>query len=214
MHFPSSSRSSLPASLGLAALGLVSLGLAAAPARAQTQDLFVSNQNNNTISRFAGTGLGTFSTIATTLSDPNGTLNAPRGLVFDTRGDLFAANSGGNSITEFAAGNTSGTLGAGTVALTGGGLNLPRVLVFDTRGDLFAANVAGNSITEFAFNPASGTFGAGAVVETGLSVPRFLAFGPSAPPAVPEASTTVSLGLLLALGLGGTVMAARKKRKA
>ena len=31
---------------------------------------------------------------------------------------------------------------------------------------------------------------------------------------VPEASTTVSLGLLLALGMGGTVMAARKTRKA
>ena len=150
----------------LSQFALVALGLAAlAPtARAQTQDLFVSNQNNNTISRFAGTGLGTFSTIATTLSDPNGTLNAPRGLVFDTRGDLFAAN------------------------------------------------VTFNSITEFAFNPASGTFGAGAVVETGLSGPSFLAFGPV--PAVPEASTTVSLGLLLALGLGGTVMAARKKRKA
>lgn len=31
---------------------------------------------------------------------------------------------------------------------------------------------------------------------------------------VPEASTTVSLGLLLALGLGGLVVAARKKRTA
>lgn len=32
------------------------------------------------------------------------------------------------------------------------------------------------------------------------------------PAAVPEASTTVSLGLLLALGLGGVVVAAKKKR--
>jgi len=36
----------------------------------------------------------------------------------------------------------------------------------------------------------------------------------SAPPAVPEASTTVSLGLLLALGLGGTVVAARRRKRA
>jgi len=33
-------------------------------------------------------------------------------------------------------------------------------------------------------------------------------------PAVPEASTTVSLGLLLALGLGGLVVAARRKNSA
>jgi len=34
------------------------------------------------------------------------------------------------------------------------------------------------------------------------------------PPAVPEASTTVSLGLLLALGLGGIVVAAKRKKRA
>ena len=34
------------------------------------------------------------------------------------------------------------------------------------------------------------------------------------PPAVPEASTTVSLGLLLALGMGGVVVAARRKKAA
>ena len=36
--------------------------------------------------------------------------------------------------------------------------------------------------------------------------------GSGTPAAVPEASTTVSFGLLLALGLGSVVMAARKKR--
>ena len=34
------------------------------------------------------------------------------------------------------------------------------------------------------------------------------------PPAVPEASTTVSFGLLLALGLGGAVVASRRKKAA
>ena len=37
-----------------------------------------------------------------------------------------------------------------------------------------------------------------------------VSFGMAA--AVPEASTAVSLGLLLALGLGGVVMAARRKK--
>ena len=37
---------------------------------------------------------------------------------------------------------------------------------------------------------------------------------PTPVPAVPEASTTVSLGLLLALGLGGTMVAAKRKKAA
>jgi sugar lactone lactonase YvrE len=233
--------------------------LADAPAHAQTQDLFVSNTGTSTISRYAGTGPGTFSTTATTLS--GGGLNSPQGLAFDTRGDLFAASIGNDTITEFAAGTTPGTFGA-TSALSGG-LNEPFGLAFDARGDLFAANFGNGSITEFAFNPATGTFGAGTtfatgvnapeglafdargdlfvanagfntitefaftagvgtapgtfgtgtVVETGLNTPSFLAFGPSVP-AVPEASTTVSLGLLLALGMGGMVVAAKRKRRA
>ena len=76
----------------------------------------------------------------------------------------------------------------------------------DARGDLFAANanqnVKGNTITEFAAGTTPGTFRAAQIIETGLSGPIFLAFGPSISAPVPEASTTVSLGLLLALGLG------------
>ena len=86
------------------------------------------------------------------------------------------------------------------------------------QGDLFAASSSatgansGNSITKFAAGAAPG--GTGTVVETGLNSPSFLAFGPLPSAPVPEASTTVSLGLLLVLGLGGAVMAARKKRAA
>lgn len=171
-----------PLSSLLASLGLISLSLAAAPAQAQTQDLFVSiagNSANTSISRFAGTGPGTFSTASTTLT--GGGSNSRQGLAFDARGDLFAANFDGGSnnqgsINEFAANATPGTLGAGTPALTGGGLNGPFGLAFDARGDLFAANFSGNSITEFAFNAASGTLGTGTVVETGLNGPVGLAF--------------------------------------
>jgi hypothetical protein len=261
MHSTSSSHSSLPASLGFAALGLLSLGLAVAPARAQTQDLFVPNLYGGTISRFAGTGPGTFSTTAIPLS---GGLSYPAGLAFDSRGNLFVANSAGSdSITEFAftpgAGATPGTFGTATM-LTGGGLAEPNGLAFDASGNLFTSNLLGTTITEFAFNSNTGTFGTGVAAATGLNSPAglafdaqgdlfvgsfyggtitklaagatpgtfrtgtvvatdlngpvFLSFGllPSAP--VPESSTTVSLGLLLALGMGGMVVAARKRRKA
>ena len=176
MHL-SPGRAALLAALGLAAL-------APTTARAQTQDLFVSNAGSNTISRFAGTGPGTFSTAATTLSDPS--LDNPRGLAFDARGDLFAANlhPGGSdpyegSITEFAAGTAPGTFGA-TTTMTDPSLNNPVGLAVDARGDLFAANIFGNSITEFLAGPTPGTFGPATVVTApSLNGPFGLAFDAS-----------------------------------
>lgn len=48
---------------------------------------------------------------------------------------------------------------------------------------------------------------------SGSQVAASFQAGPNAaPPAVPEASTTVSFGLLLALGMGGVVVAARRKK--
>ncbi len=176
-------------------------------------DLFVSSQNGGSagqgsITEFVSTGAGTFGAV-TSFTAPS--LNFPDGLAFDNNGDLFAANQDGNSITEFAAGATPGSLGAGTTFATG--LNLPTGLGVDARGDLFAANFGASSITEFA-STGAGTFAAGRVVETGLSNPTLLAFGPSASAPVPEASTTASLGLLLALGLGGLVVSARRRKAA
>ena len=139
----------------------------------------------------------------------------PLGLAVDASGNLFAADYSGGTITEFSL-LTGGAYGVGQNFATG--LSRPNGLAFDAHGDLFAANSAGNvsgqgSITEFAFDSVAGTFAAGKTVETGLSGPSDVAFSPIAPPAVPEASTTVSLGLLLALGVGGLAVA-RKRRKA
>jgi len=114
------------------------------------------------------------------------------------------------------AGIGPGTFSTTATMLSGGGLSNPFGLAFDARGDLFVVNNGSNSIIKFAFNPAgnggAGAFGAAQTVETGLSDPSFLAFGPSVSAPVPEASTTVSLGLLLALGMGGMVVAAKRKK--
>ncbi len=159
--------------LALAALGLLSL--AAAPARAQTQDLFVSNFNSDTIARFAGTGPGTFATTGTDLS---GGLSKPQGLVFDAQGDLFAANVGTGTITKFPAGPTPGSLGAGMVVETD--LSYPVGLVFDKSGDLFVANLEANTITKFAAGTAPGTFGAAmTLTDPSLINPDGLAFDKS-----------------------------------
>ncbi len=138
--------------------------LAPTAARAQTQDLFLTNSDftrNNTISRFASNGSGMFATNAMTLNDP--ILNSPQGLAFDTHGDLFAANYRGNNITEFAAGTTPDTLGATTI-LGDSSLSQPIGLALNIHGDLFIANLSGGnhfqgSITEFAAGATLGTFG-------------------------------------------------------
>ena len=198
MHFFSSRAAALG---GLAALSLAAL--IPASARAQTQDLFVVNNAGNTVSRFAGTGPGAFSTTATTLS---GGLNGPQGLAFDARGDLFVTNIGSNSITEFAS-TGPGTFGAGTVVETG--LNNPNGLAFDARGDLFVVNQNGDSITEFPFtagmNGAAGTFGAGTVIETGLNDPTFLAFDAHGDLfAANDYTNDVSQGSILEFAAGAT----------
>ena len=211
-----------PGTFGVGAIvetGLNGPGALAFDARG---DLFAANLGSrslvgaDTIIKFAaGATPGTLGT-ATTISAPN--IKFLSGIAVDTRGDLFAADIGTNTlmgnnlgtITEFAVNPATGGLLPGQIIISG--LNLPDGLAFDAGGDLFAANSGGASILKFALNPAMGTFGAAQTVETGFSDALFPAFGPSAP--VPESSTTVSLSLLLALGLGGVVAAARKKRRA
>jgi len=142
------------------------LGLCAllpAAAHAQAQDLYVSNQNSNTINRFASNGGGMFSTNGTVVSP---SLNNPTGIAFDSFGDLFAADNGNNTITEFLA-------GGGTNVLSGGGLNGPRGLAFDSRGDLFAADNNGNGLSIFAATGTPGVLGMGRVVTTSAGAPLF-----------------------------------------
>ena len=57
----------------------------------------------------------------------------PIALAFDASGNLFVANSGDNTVSEFAPGSTTPT-----ATLTG--LNDPDALAFDASGNLFVAN--------------------------------------------------------------------------
>ena len=175
-------------------------------------DLFTADFNGGTVDEFAATGTpGVFAGAKVVES---GLIN-PTGLAFDSLGDLFVGNSGINTISEFMATGTPGTFGASST-LSGGGLNGVAGLAFDKQGDLFVADrngPNGGTITEFA-SAGAGTFGTGKLIPlNGLGGPAFLVVGPASAP-VPEASTTVSLGLLLALGLGGMVVAAKRKKAA
>ena len=107
-----------------------------------------------------------------------------------------------------------------TNTLSGADIFTGGVILVDKETGLFPATITGVSIdpstTATGLNPATVTFDA-----TDIFVPltaRFnsggakivLDYTTAAP--VPEASTTVSLGLLLALGMGGLVIAKKRKK--
>lgn len=79
-----------------------------------------------------------------------------------------------------------------------------------TKGKFLTAG----SVETIVFTSPDGPNGTLAVSGTGLSGKKAMsgyAYSVVGPDPVPEASTTVSFGLLLALGLGGVAIAARKK---
>jgi len=94
----------------------------------------------------------------------SGILDAPLGIAFDAKGNLFVANSGNNTIAEFTPGG-NGTVFAST------GLNHPMGLAFDSTGDLFVSNTDGNNIMKFTPEGNSTVF-----ASTGLNNPMGLAF--------------------------------------
>jgi streptogramin lyase len=139
----------LPAVAGVVSI----LGLGSAMA---TEDVFVTNNGNNTVEEIAPGGVDT--TFAST------GLNGPTGLVFNTSGDLFVANNGSGDIEEF---SSNGTLLNGAFAT---GLNAPRGLVIDTQGNLYVANQSIGTIDKISPSGVVTTFATGFYAPTGLAI--------------------------------------------
>jgi sugar lactone lactonase YvrE len=125
---------------------------------------------------------GTQSTFATGLTEP-------RGLAFDSAGNLFEADKTSGNIYEFTPGGVRSTFATG--------LFQPIGLAFDGAGNLFEADVGSGNIFEFTPGGVRSTFA------TGLSGPSWLAFGP-ARASVPDSGATIML-LGAALGMLGVV---------
>ena len=129
----------------------------------------------------AGTGktLGVYT--GTTASATLTGLNEPAALAFDGSGNLFVANAGNGTVSEFAPGGT-------TPFATLTGLTNPAALAFDGSSHLFVANSGNATVSEFA--PGATTPFA---TLTGLSDPVALAFDGSG-------------NLFVANGTGNTVL--------
>ena len=178
----------LPAAIAAVALALT----AATPARA---DILYVTLANNRIEKITSAGTG--SVFAST------GLSTPRGLAFDSVGNLYAANDGSNTIEKFTLG------GVGSVFASG--LNGPAGLAFGVAGELYVSNLNDGTITkitaggvrsQFANAGSSGTNALAATNDAGVPLP--LANGyPTPEPA--------SAALL---GLGTLLLATRRRRSA
>jgi len=124
---------------------------------------------------------------AITLTAANGSLNAPRGLAFDARGDLWVANSGGSTIVAYNRGQIAGSGSVTpyeTVAIPNA-TGSPTAIAFDNSGDLWANSVTGAAIIEYSSPQLSvGGAAAPAAVVSVATVPVSVAFDP-APVALP-----------------------------
>ena len=73
-------------------------------------------------------------------------MNEPEEITIDPSGHIWAANFGGNSLSEF---NSTDGSPVSATAFTGGGLYAPLGLAVDTAGHLWIANTDGNVLSEF-----------------------------------------------------------------
>ena len=124
----------------------------------------------------SGVGLGAVATIDPGTLNPLGTgFTTPQAVAVDSVGNVFVADAGANTITEFAAGSTTGTaLSTGSVKLSG-----PNGIAVDAAGDVFIADTGNNHIVEIPVVSGALASSSTATFTAGLSAPNGLAFDAS-----------------------------------
>jgi hypothetical protein len=110
----------------------------------------------------------------TTISGPSTGLNAPSGVALDQSENLYVANGANDSITVYAAGQTSGDVAPiATISGAATGLNDPQGVAIGLDGTIWVANQGANTVTEYAAG-ANGNAAPLATI-TGLSSPAGVA---------------------------------------
>ena len=105
-------------------------------------------------------------TIAITYT--GGGLAAPQGVAVDQSGNVWVANSGNSSVSEF---SSVGTALSSSTGYTAGGVSVPYALAIDQAGNAWVANSGNNTITRITPGGAASTAFSG----NGLNLPRSIA---------------------------------------
>ena len=139
-------------------------------------NLVVSNAADNTITEYAAGGPpaknGTQSPVATILGAATG-LDHPEQLNFDAAGDLYVADQGDNTITEYSPGATGDAPPIATPRGSATDLSSPTGVLIDAAGRLRVANSATNTIATFTAGATGNTAPLGLLsgTATGLTSP-------------------------------------------
>jgi sugar lactone lactonase YvrE len=134
---------------------------------ARADDVYIAYDGaNNTIQDYASGDISGDSYNGGTFTSTG--LAAESGIAFDSQGDLYVANGGNNTITEY---NSGGGLIA---TISSGQLNNPNGLAFDQYGDLFVGNSGNGEVLEF--TPSGLASSTPTVYASGLGSPNGLAF--------------------------------------
>jgi tripartite motif-containing protein 71 len=148
-----------------------SLMLLAFAAPLPAVDMLYVTLNNNTIVTY-DTSSGNAATITASLTTfANSNLSSPKGLAFDTSGNLYAANAGDSTISKF---NSSGAYVSSGSIPAPLSTPSPHGLAFDSSGNLYVAYYSNNTISKF---DASGAYVSN--ITTNLNGPYGLAFDSS-----------------------------------
>jgi hypothetical protein len=86
------------------------------------------------------------------ISYTGGGLNSPRGVATDQSGNVWVANSGNSSVSEF---SSVGSALSSSTGFTAGAINVPYAIAVDPTGDVWVANSGNNTVTKLT----SGTAG-------------------------------------------------------
>jgi hypothetical protein len=117
--------------------------------RAQSQTLYVTNDryDNSNYGSYSGVNSVTVYAATTGRLTPsqriygsNTKLKTPMGIAVDSSGNIYVANSGGRSVTVYAAGATGNAAAIQTISGSKTGLAQPWGLALDPSGNIYVAN--------------------------------------------------------------------------
>jgi len=200
------------------------LGLAARPAQAQINLNFENLSNPNNAAGFNNQG-GSVTQNGFTITDTSGTNSlssvSPNKSIFDYTGSVALFQNSFQGVTKLTQNNglafTLNSIDIANLALQS---SIPNTTTVVFTGDVQGGGTVMKTFTSSANDSLQtvtfSNFTNLLSVSFAQQFPsnQFDNISVTAAPAVPEASTTVSFGLLLALGLGGLVVAAKRKKAA
>jgi hypothetical protein len=97
------------------------------------------------------------------VSYSGGGLSTPQAIAADQSGNIWVANSGNSSVSEF---SPSGTALSPTGGFTAGGINVPYALAVDQSGYVWVANSGNNTITKLTTGTNGTSYGSSATLNT------------------------------------------------